>query len=260
MCYVVDMKIISWNVNGIRAAHKKGFINWLNEEKPDILGVQEIKAMEFQLPQELLAPKGYHAYFNPAERKGYSGTAIYTRTQPHEIINSFGMPEFDTEGRIQAADYGDFVFFNIYFPNGKMNADRLKHKLNFYDASIDHFDELVKQGKKLIIGGDYNTAHHEIDLARPKENEDISGFLPIERKWLDRMVAHGYIDCFREFNSAPHNYTWWSMRSGARQRNVGWRIDYFFCSKNARSLIKNCYHLPKVMGSDHCPVVVEICP
>lgn len=252
------MKLISWNVNGIRAAQKKGFIEWLQKEQPDIIGIQEIKAMEDQLDQELLAPHGYHAYFNPAQRKGYSGTAIYTKTQPHEITNGFGIPEFDNEGRVQAADYGDFTFFNIYFPNGKARQERLEYKLDFYDAALEHFDKLVKQGKKLIITGDYNTAHKEIDLARPKENETISGFLEVERKWLDKLVEHGYIDCFRQFTPESQNYTWWSMRSGARPRNVGWRIDYFFCSQNARSLIKNCYHMTDVMGSDHCPIVLEI--
>ncbi len=252
------MKIISWNVNGIRAATKKGFLDWLMKESPDILGIQEIKAMEDQLSPEILAPPGYNAFFNPAQRKGYSGTAIYTKLKPDSIATGFGVEKFDREGRVQAADFGDFVFLNIYFPNGKQNEERLKYKLDFYDEALNYFEQLVKEGKKLLITGDYNTAHKEIDLARPKENEEISGFLPIERLWLDKLVSHGYVDCFREFNDEPHNYTWWSMRSGARERNVGWRIDYFFCSKNAKSLLKNCYHLPKVIGSDHCPVVLEI--
>ena len=257
-CYITQMRLVSWNVNGIRAVAKKGFINWLNTAKPDILGLQEIKANEDQLSKELLAPKGYNTYFNPAKRKGYSGTALYTKFQPKEVLNGFGIEEFDQEGRIQAADYGDFIFFNIYFPNGKRNSERLEYKLNFYDAALAYFEKLIKKGRKLIITGDYNTAHTEIDLARPKENETISGFLPVERKWLDQLTHHGYIDCFREFTPEPNNYTWWSMRSGARARNVGWRIDYFFCSKNARPLIKNCYHLTDVMGSDHCPIVLEL--
>lgn len=252
------MKIISWNVNGIRAIEKKGFINWLHKENPDILGIQEIKATEDQLSKSLLAPDHYHTYFNPAQRKGYSGTALYTKPQPHELINGFGIPEFDNEGRVQAADYGDFIFFNIYFPNGKSRQERLEYKLDFYDAALEYFDKLVKSGRKLLIAGDYNTAHKEIDLARPCENEMVSGFLPIERKWLDKLVSHGYIDCFREFNQEPDQYTWWSMRSGARRRNVGWRIDYFFCSENMRKNLKNCYHLPGVLGSDHCPIVAEV--
>lgn len=252
------MKLISWNVNGLRAAERKGFLNWLQNEQPDVIGLQEIKAMEEQLSEEIRDPEGYHAYFNPAERKGYSGTAIYSRKKPESLETGFGIPHFDSEGRIQAADFGDFTFFNIYFPNGKASPERLKYKLDFYDASLEYFEKLVKQGKKLLISGDYNTAHKEIDLARPKENEKISGFLPIERDWLDKMLAHGYLDCFRLFNQEPDHYTWWSMRAGARQRNVGWRIDYFFCSPNARDLVKNCYHLPDVMGSDHCPVVLEL--
>lgn len=252
------MKIISWNVNGLRAVSKKGFLEWLQNEKPDIIGLQEIKAQENQLPPQILAPENYHAYFNPADRKGYSGTAIYTKKRPSELLNGFGVTKFDCEGRTQIADFGDFVFMNIYFPNGKMNPMRLNYKLEFYDTALEYFDKLVKKGKKLFITGDYNTAHHEIDLARPKENEMISGFLPIERKWLDKLVEHGYIDCFREFEKGPDHYTWWSMQSGARPRNIGWRIDYFFCSGNARAMVKNCYHLPAVMGSDHRPVVLEI--
>lgn len=254
---MLPMKIISWNVNGLRAVHRKGFLDWLESEQPDVLGLQEIKAMEDQLPPELLAPPGYHAYFNPAERKGYSGTAIYTKEKPTEVHNGFGFEHFDLEGRTQEIHFGDFVFFNIYFPNGKRSPERLEYKLDFYDKILIHFNNLISQGKKLIIAGDYNTAHTEIDLARPKDNENVSGFLRIERDWLDKLVAHGYIDCFREYVKDPHHYTWWSMRAASRERNVGWRIDYFFCSPNARDLIKNCYHLDQVKGSDHCPIVLE---
>ena len=252
------MKIISWNVNGLRAVEKKGFLNWLEHESPDVLGLQEIKAQEDQLSPEVLSPEGYFAYFNPAERKGYSGTAIYSKQKPEEVNHGIGIPHFDSEGRIQAADYGDFVFFNIYFPNGKRNDERLQYKLDFYDSVLDHFNDLVRAGKKVLISGDYNTAHKAIDLARPKENEDVSGFLPIERAWLDKLEKHGYIDCFRQFDPSPDNYTWWSYRAGARQKNVGWRIDYFFCSPKIKDQLKNCYHLPDVMGSDHCPVVLEL--
>lgn len=252
------MKIISWNVNGLRSIAKKGFFEFLQKEKPDVLAIQEIKVQEDQLSKELLAPHGYHAYFNPARRKGYSGTAIYSKIQPRGVFNGFGDEDLDAEGRVQAADYGDFILFNIYFPNGKMNQTRLEYKLDFYETALKYFDKLIAEGKKLLITGDYNTAHNEIDLARPKENEDVSGFLAIERRWLDKLVSHGYIDCFRELNKNPGQYTWWSMRSWARKRNVGWRIDYFFCSKNLCSKIKNCYHLTEVTGSDHCPVVLEI--
>lgn len=252
------MKLITWNVNGIRAAAKKGFLNWITTEKPGVLGIQEIKAMTSQINPELQYIPGYNAHFNPAERKGYSGTAIYSTLKPKEVTTGFGIERFDREGRIQVAEYDDFTFLNIYFPNGKMNAERLQYKLDFYDAAREFFEKLVKKGHKLLISGDYNTAHKEIDLARPKENEEVSGFLPVERIWFDELISLGYIDCFREFDKGPENYTWWSMRSGARERNVGWRIDYFFASKNARDLLKNCYHLPNLIGSDHCPVVLEI--
>ena len=252
------MKIISWNVNGIRAAERKGLLYWMAQEQPDVLGIQEIKAQEDQLSEDLIKPDGYHSYFNPAERKGYSGTGLYSKSEPKNVANGFGIPAYDSEGRVQAADYGDFIFFNIYFPNGKMNPERLQYKLDFYNDILSHFNELVSQGKKVLIAGDYNTAHKEIDLARPKDNEKISGFLPIEREWIDNLVEHGFVDCFRSFNQEPNNYTWWSMRSGARERNVGWRIDYFFCSANMRSMIKNCWHLPEVQGSDHCPLAVEL--
>ncbi len=252
------MKIISWNVNGIRAIQRKGFLDWLHQEKPDVIGLQEIKAQEHQLDQEILAPKNYHSYFNPAERKGYSGTAIYSRQLPPLIENGLGVEEFDNEGRTMMVDYGDFVFFNIYFPNGKRSPERLKYKLDFYEAALKKFDQLVAQGKKLVIAGDYNTAHNAIDLARPEQNENVSGFLRIERDWLDKLIAHGYIDCFRQFFSEPDHYTWWSFRSAARKRNVGWRIDYFFVSQNLRPQLKNCYHLDQVTGSDHCPIVLEL--
>ncbi len=255
------MKIISWNINGLRAIQKKGFIEWLYKEKPDIIGLQEIKAKADQLPQELITPDGYYGYINSAARPGYSGTAIYSKAKPKNISYGFTPhcgAKFDSEGRILSADFGDFIFLNIYFPNGKSGHIRLKYKLDFYDAALAYFDSLVEKGEHLIITGDVNTAHSPIDLARPKENEDISGFLPIEREWMDKLVAHGFVDCFREFNPEPNNYTWWSQRSGARQRNVGWRIDYFFVSKNFRPHIKNCYHLTDVMGSDHCPIVLEL--
>jgi len=252
------MKIVSWNVNGIRAIVKKGFLDYLKTENPDIIAIQEIKAKEKQLPNEVHSPEGYYSYFNPAKRPGYSGTAIYSKIEANSINKGFGIEKFDCEGRILQADYKDFTLFNIYFPNGKMNRERLQYKLDFYDSALEVFDKLVKEGKNLIIMGDYNTAHHEIDLAHPKENENTSGFMRIERDWLDKLVEHGFIDAFRKFNQGPDNYTWWSMRTKARERNVGWRIDYAFTNKSFLTKIKNCYHQPKIMGSDHCPVVVEI--
>lgn len=251
-------KLISWNVNGLRAVEKKGFLNWLEQEDPDILGLQEIKALKDQLSENLQSPEGYFGYFNSAEKKGYSGTAIYSKQKPQEVTTGLHIAKFNQEGRVLRADYQDFTFLNIYFPNGKASEQRLKFKLDFYDAALEYFNELRNQGKKLIICGDYNTAHNPIDLARPQQNEDVSGFLPIERAWLDRLTENGYLDCFRQFNKEPDHYTWWSFRSAARQRNVGWRIDYFFCSQDLQPQLKNCYHLTQVMGSDHCPVVLEL--
>ncbi|MBD3330761.1 exodeoxyribonuclease III [Candidatus Peregrinibacteria bacterium] len=254
------MKIISWNINGLRAIYRKGFLNFIEEEKPDILALQEIKVQDHQLNGDHKVPSSYQTILNSAERKGYSGTALYTKIVPKGTRFGLGIEKFDTEGRTIEADFGDFILFNIYFPNGKMNKERLKFKLDFYDAALKRFDDLTKQGKNLIITGDYNTAHKAIDLARPKANEMISGFLPEERAWMDELVSHGYADCFRHFRKEPENYTWWSMRSRARERNVGWRIDYFFCSKGLIQKLKNCYHLPQVMGSDHCPIVLELKP
>jgi exodeoxyribonuclease-3 len=254
------IRIISWNVNGIRSVQKKGFLEWLQKEQPDILCIQETKAQKEQLGLELTEVKGYYSYFSSAEKKGYSGVALYTKKEPLSIKCGFGIPKFDSEGRILIADYGDFILLNIYFPNGKASPERLAYKMEFYDAFLQYALELKKQGKKLIICGDVNTAHKEIDLARPKENETISGFLPEERAWIDRFLSNGYLDTFRSLHPEPGQYTWWSMRSGARARNVGWRIDYFYVSENAMKNILDSFIMPDVPGSDHCPlgIVIEL--
>lgn len=253
------MRILSWNVNGIRAAAKKGFAEWLVKDSPDILCVQETKADEVQVPEELKNIKGYNPYFaSSRSKKGYSGVAIFSKEKPVDIRNGFGVKKFDIEGRIQIADYSDFTLFNIYFPNGKSGTVRLKYKMQFYNAFLDYAVKLKNNGKKIIICGDVNTAHKEIDLARPKENEDVSGFLPEERAWIDRFLAAGFIDTFRIFNKEPDNYSWWDLKSGARARNVGWRIDYFYISENLRKNLKDAFILAKVMGSDHCPIGIEI--
>jgi exodeoxyribonuclease III len=252
------VKIISWNVNGIRAVYKKGFLDWLKKEKPDILCVQETKAHEEQLPEDLKNVNGYHSYFCSGERKGYSGVATYTKDEPISIKRGFGLNEFDNEGRILITEYPAFHLFNIYFPNGKASPERLKYKMDFYDAFLKYANKLKKQGKKVIVCGDVNTAHKEIDIARPKENEKISGFLPEERAWIDKLIEYGFVDTFRMFNQEPKNYTWWDMVTRARERNVGWRIDYFFVSDNMKDQIKNAFILSDVMGSDHCPIGIEI--
>ncbi|MCK9151593.1 exodeoxyribonuclease III [Methanobacterium alcaliphilum] len=252
------VKIFSWNVNGIRAIHKKGFLDWFKESKVDILCIQETKASPDQLPRKLKDVGGYKSYFNSAERKGYSGVALYTSIEPKNVQNGFGIKKFDSEGRVQIADYDDFTLFNIYFPNGKMSDERLKYKLEFYDTFLDVVNNLRDQGKNIVVCGDVNTAHKEIDLARPKENSNISGFLPVEREWMDKFLDNGYLDTFRMFNSEKDNYSWWSYRTRARERNVGWRLDYFFVNKEFKNNVKNAYILSQVMGSDHCPVGLEI--
>ncbi len=252
------MKLLSWNVNGVRSAKNKGLLEWLEQESPDILCLQETKAHPDQLGADLLKPAGYHTYWNYPERKGYSGVAVYTREEPHRVWYDFEHMGIDLEGRIIAADYVDFLLLNVYFPNGKKDDIRLEYKMVFYDAFLRYADELKEQGRKLIICGDVNTAHTEIDLARPKENQKVSGFLPIERKWIDQLIDHGYVDTFRHFNSEPNWYTWWDLKSGARARNVGWRIDYFFVTENLLPSLTNAFIMPSVTGSDHCPIGITI--
>jgi len=254
------MNIISWNVNGLRAVMKKGFVDFLKKDKPDILCIQETKlSEESQIPAKLKEPNGYHSYWSLAStKKGYSGVAVFTKLEPRKVSYGFGIEKFDKEGRIIVAEYDDFVLMNIYFPNGKMSEARLNYKMDFYDAFLEFSNKLKKQGKKIIVCGDYNTAHKEIDIARPRENEKKSGFLPSERAWIDKYISNGYVDIFREFHPEPNQYTYWDMRTGARARNIGWRIDYFFVSDNAVKKIKDAFILPKVHGSDHCPLGIEL--
>jgi len=252
------MKILSWNVNGIRAVQKKGFLEWLAREKPDILGVQETKAKPEQLDMFLIQPEGYHAYWNSAVRPGYSGVALFTKEKPISVTNGFGAQKFDEEGRVITAEYGDFAFINVYFPNGKASPERLQYKMDFYEETLRFVRKLKKKQKNIIVCGDYNTAHREIDLARPKENENTSGFLPVERAWLDKWVADGQVDIFREFHKEPGQYSWWDLKTGARERNVGWRIDYHFVTKELAPKATNSTILSDVIGSDHCPVSVEL--
>jgi exodeoxyribonuclease-3 len=253
-----EIKIISWNVNGLRAVHRKGFLEWFKSEEPHILCLQETKVPYDQLPKALKRVDGYHTYFCEAERKGYSGVAIYSKIKPKNVEYGFGIPKFDNEGRILIADYEDFVLLNIYFPNGKMSQERLDYKLEFYDALLDHANKLKTEGRNVVICGDLNTAHKEIDIARPKANEKISGFLPVERSWIDKFLENGYLDTFRMFNNEPGQYTWWSYRTRARERNVGWRLDYFFVNEKFKDEVKSAGIFNDVMGSDHCPVYLEL--
>ena len=252
------MKIISWNINGIRAAYKKGLYDWLNEEKPDILCIQEIKAMPDQIPNKLKNLSDYLLFVNSSEKKGYSGVATFTKKKPIKVIKNFDIEKFDSEGRIMITDFSNFTLFNIYFPNGKKNQERLKYKLDFYDLFLSYVDKYRLNEKNIIVCGDFNTAHKEIDLARPKQNEKNSGFLPIERLWIDKFIEHGYVDTFRHFNKNPNQYTWWDQKTRSRERNVGWRIDYFFVNIELLPKISNAFILKDIMGSDHCPIGIEI--
>jgi exodeoxyribonuclease-3 len=253
-----SVKLLSWNVNGIRAIHKKGFLDWFKKVNPDILCLQETKAHPEQLVDELKDVNGYESYFSSAEKKGYSGVVTYTKEKPLNVKNGIGIKKFDSEGRFIITEFNEFILFNIYFPNGKASKERLQYKMDFYDAFLKHCKKLLKQGKKIVVCGDVNTAHEEIDLARPKENSKTSGFLPEERKWIDKFIAAGFIDTFRMFDKEPENYTWWDMITRARERNVGWRIDYFYVSDKLKSNIKSASILPEVMGSDHCPIELEL--
>jgi len=252
------MRLISWNVNGIRAADRKGLFDWFKKESPDVLCLQEIKAQPEQVPPHLRNIPGYNVYWNPAERKGYSGVVTFSREKSVDTKKGFGIDRFDSEGRTLICEFPSFVLFNIYFPNGKKNKERLDYKLDFYDTFLAFADNLKAEGKNIIVCGDFNTAHKELDLARPKENEKISGFLPIERAWIDKFIEHGYIDTFRYFNKQPNQYSWWDLKTKARQRNVGWRIDYFFVNNEFVPKVKKAFIMHDVMGSDHCPVGILI--
>jgi len=253
------MKIYSWNVNGIRAVNKKGFADWIRDEKKDIVCLQETKAQEHQLGFDLTQIDDFYSYFSSAERKGYSGVVTYSQEKPTEVKYGLGKDKFDQEGRTLITKFPNFTLFNIYFPNGKRSKERLDYKMEYYNFLLEYLKELRKTEKNIVICGDVNTAHKEIDLARPKDNEKISGFLDIERAWIDKLLAAGFIDSFRHFHPEEKDqYSWWSMRTRARERNVGWRIDYFFVSENLKKNLKNAAIHTDVMGSDHCPISIEL--
>ncbi|MCB5267564.1 MAG: exodeoxyribonuclease III [Candidatus Cloacimonetes bacterium] len=254
----MKLTLWSWNVNGLRAVLKKDFIDTIKRANVDILGIQETKLQEHQIPEELVELSEYNVFWSHAQRKGYSGTALFSKPKLLGFETVFGVEEFDTEGRINIAEYEHFILFNIYFPNGGQGDERLAYKLRFYDKALEVMQAKRAMGKAVLVAGDYNTAHKEIDLARPKENETITGFLPIERAWLDKIVEHGWVDTFRKFDSSGEQYSWWSYRAGARPRNIGWRIDYFFVDKEHQGIVSNAGIRQDVMGSDHCPVFVEL--
>jgi len=238
---------------------KKGFLDWLYKESPDILCLQETKASPEQLSEALIKPKGYEVYWSSSTvKKGYSGVAIYTKQKPKKVQERLGVKKFDEEGRTLMLDYGQFILFNIYYPNGGAENKRVPFKMKFYDTFLKLAEKFHKAGKKLICTGDFNTAHKEIDIARPKANENNTGFLPEERAWIDKFISKGYIDTFRHFSKEPNQYTYWDYNTFARKRNVGWRLDYFFISENALSNLKSAFIMQDVMGSDHCPVGIEL--
>jgi exodeoxyribonuclease-3 len=249
------MKLMSWNVNGIRAAQRKGFLDWLNAASPDILCVQETKAHPDQLDEALRNPAGYHTYWAWAEKKGYSGVALYSKREPLSVQIGLGIEAYDREGRTIGADYGDFGFIGAYFPNGSRDHHRVPFKMGYKADFLAFCNELRAQGRSIIFCGDVNTAHQEIDLARPKQNQKTTGFLPEERAWLDEVTAQGYLDAFRHlYPERTGAYTWWSYMRGARDRNVGWRLDYFFVSPDLWPRVVDAVIYAEVMGSDHCPV------
>lgn len=248
--------IISWNVNGLRAVDRKGQFERILDKDPDILCIQETKSMPDQLSEEARSPKGYHSYFHfPTMKKGYSGVAIYTKEEPLEVINDLGIPEMDQEGRLILARFKDFTLINCYFPNGGGAPERLAYKLAFYDHFLAYVEKLKETSPNIIFCGDVNVAHKEIDLARPKENATHVGFLPVERAWMDKLIEHGWIDVFRHFYPTKEGaYTYWDMKSFARERNVGWRIDYFFTTGEMLKKVEKIEIMDSFLGSDHCPV------
>ncbi len=252
--------LLSWNVNGIRAVHKKGFLDWLAEVDPDILCLQETRAGEDQLPAKLAQPDGYRGYWNGARRKkGYSGTGLLTRAEPLSVEFGLGIEEFDQEGRTIIATYPTFTLLNCYFPNGGRDHKRVPFKLAFYDAFLEKCERLRAQGQAVVFCGDVNTSHREIDLARPKDNQKTTGFLPEERAWIDQAVEAGYVDTFRHFYpDLEGQYSWWSVPTGARARNIGWRLDYFFVAEEVLDRVAEATIMPEVMGSDHCPVGIQL--
>jgi exodeoxyribonuclease III len=253
------VRILSWNVNGLRAIQKKGFLPWLEREKPDVLCLQEIKVRPEQLDPELRNPKGYHVVYNPAQRPGYSGTAIYSRTKPDEVWTGIGDPLFDVEGRVTAARFGCLQVISAYFPNSREAGARLDYKLKFCTRFTLLLQRRSAKGDEVVLAGDYNIAHQEIDLARPDDNHESPGFFPQERKAMTEFLAAGFHDVYREeYPKKTGAYTWWSYRTAARERNVGWRIDYANVNARLRSRVKKTWILPDVTGSDHCPVGIEL--
>lgn len=252
------MKIISYNVNGIRAAINKGFLEWLSASNADIVCLQEIKAMHEQIPLLEFEALGYHHFWYPAQKKGYSGVAILSKQKPDKVVYGMGMEEYDREGRFLRADFGDLSVASIYHPSGSSGDERQAFKMQWLADFEQYVENLKQERPKLVLSGDYNICHQAIDIHDPVRNAKVSGFLPEEREWMSSFFAKGYIDSFRELNKQPHQYSWWSYRANARANNKGWRIDYHVLTQNIKSKLKAVEILSEVKHSDHCPVVVEI--
>lgn len=250
------MKIISWNINGLRAAYKKNFLVWFRKINADVICLQEIKAQASQLPPELIAIEGYNSYFNSAYKKGYAGVAVYTKNEPLKVSQKLNFSRFDQEGRILELDYSNFKLINLYLPHGGRKKENLDYKLEVYKILLDYLEK--RRNDNILIIGDFNIAHEEIDLARPKENQRNIMFTPKERKQINGIVDLGFLDTFREFNKEIGNYTWWPYSFNARERNLGWRIDYMFMSESLKNKLKTSSILKEVKGSDHCPIECEI--
>lgn len=250
------MTIYSWNVNGLRSAHRNGFIVWLKKTKPDIVCLQEIKIQKDQIPEEIAAIKGYEQYYNTGARKGYSGVAVYTKTKPNKVSTLLGLERFDREGRFLRLDYDDFILIALYIPQGARDQRDMGYKLEVYGLLLKYLSRI--KNKKVIVIGDLNIAHTELDLARPKQNTKNTMFTPEERKQIDKLEQLGFVDTFRIGNKEKGNYSWWPYFANARERNLGWRIDYGFASKSIAGHIKKAFITPTVKGSDHCPIGIEL--
>ena len=257
------LRVASWNVNGLRACASRGFADWLAASRAAIVGLQEVRAHEGQLPKDLRAIDGWHSHFSSARKPGYSGVALYSRRPFTSVETTLGEPRFDSEGRVQLARFGKLLVANVYFPNGsgkERDNSRVPFKLAFYRALFDRLARARRAGRRVLVIGDFNTAHQEIDLARPQANANTSGFLPEEREELDRWIAAGYCDTFRRFEKRPGHYSWWSQRQGSRERNVGWRLDYVLACARATPFVRAAGIEARVIGSDHCPVWAECDP
>lgn len=255
----MSIKLVSWNVNGIRAVSKKeDFWSWFEDDDSDIINFQEVRATQEQIPKKLAEIDDFHKFYNEAEKKGYSGVGTYSKIEPVRVTKGLGVEELDNEGRVLKIEYPYFILFNIYFPNSGKEGSRLDFKVQFCNELLNQLVELKNEGKNLVITGDYNIAHNPIDVYNPKNCEGKSGYLPEERAWLDELEEAGFVDTFRMFDEGEGNFTWWSYRFKARERNSGWRLDYFFVNEEIKDKVKSAKILADIYGSDHCPVTLEL--